>query len=366
MSLESRHVTLSQVAAAAGVTVATASYALRNSPKISAKTSVRVTDAARLLGYRPDPRISSLMMHIRRARPLAHGEHIAFIWVRAKPGVRTHPLTFKGARERALQLGFGLTEFWLSEPDLTPVRLSCILKSRGIAGIVLSPLHDRIHFRLNMDWSQFTAVVIGNASCTPGLHHAGHHHFAGMRLALEKAREARPRRISAAFEHVINERAGRAWSAAFIEYHPFPASARKYLMIVKDPASREVKQWVGRLSPCTLITTLSLLRRLRIAGLNLPKDVQVILLDWHPNPQGYPGVDVCEDLIAANAIDMVVAQLQRNERGVPEHVKILHLPGTWRPAGNRPPDPAPSAPLILSESSGMPAGRTPSPAENIA
>ncbi len=338
MPSEPRHVTLAQVAAAAGVTVATASYALRNSPKISAATAARVNEIARRLGYRPDPRIASLMAHIRQARPVTHGEQIAFLWIHSKPGVRTYSLAFEGARDRALQLGFGLTEFWLSEPGLTPARLADILRSRGIVGVVLSPLHDRTHFEIDWDWSRFSAAVIGNASCTPDLHHAGHHHFAGMRLALEKAQEHHPGRIAAALDYDINERARRAWSAAFIEHHPTPASVRKNLAIIKeDPIPDATIRWFETLGPATLVTTLSLLKRLRSTGVVPPDAMRVILLDWRPNPHGYGGIDVREDLVAANAIDMVAAQLQCNERGAPEHVKMLLLPGSWQPTGTRQP-----------------------------
>lgn len=351
MPQEPRHVTLAQVAAAAGVTVATASYALRNSRKISAATAARVTEIARSLDYRPDPRIASLMAHIRQARPVTHGEHIAFLWIHSKPGVRTYPLAYDGARARASQLGFGLSEFWLSERGLKPARLADILESRGITGVVLSPLHDRIQFTIDWDWRRFSAAVIGNASCTPDLHHAGHHHFAGMRLALEKAAQDRPRRIAAVIDHDINERARRAWSAAFIEHYPTPVSARKYLAVVKDPGTDATGQWLADVRPSTLLTTLSLLKRLKALDVRLPEETRVILLDWQPNPHGYAGVNVREDLIAASAIDIVAAQLQCNERGAPEQVKMLLLPGTWQPAGVVSP----------SESAGRPAVSSPSP-----
>jgi LacI family transcriptional regulator len=333
MPFDSRHVTLAQVAAAAGVTVATASYALRNSPKISRATAARVMEIAARLGYRPDPRIASLMAHIRKAQPVTHGEQIAFIWIHSKPGIRTYPQSFEGALARALQLGFGLTEFWLSEPEVTPARLAKILKSRGIAGVVLSPLHDHTHFKIDWDWTQFSAAVIGNAPSTPELHHAGHHHFSGMRLALQKAREHRPSRIAAALDHLVNERAGRSWSAAFIEHHPSPASARKHLALIKDRPTEATRRWLEKLRPGALITTQGVLKQLRAAEIMPAENTRVILLDWHPNPQGYAGVDTREDLIAANAIDMVVAQLQCNERGAPEQVKMLLLPGVWQPGG---------------------------------
>src|SRR5829696_6510312 len=102
------HVTFRQIAKASGLAVATVSYALRNDPKIPAATIARVHATAEEMGYRPNPRVAALMAHIRRARPVATGERIGFIWL-ARPGayVRTH----QGARQRAEQLGYELEDF---------------------------------------------------------------------------------------------------------------------------------------------------------------------------------------------------------------------------------------------------------------
>jgi LacI family transcriptional regulator len=43
-----------------------------------------------------------------------------------------------------------------------------------------------------------------------------------------------------------------------------------------------------------------------------------------------PGIDMREDLVAASAVDLVIAQLHRNERGVPTHPTTLLLEGEWR------------------------------------
>ena len=61
-------VTLADVARAAGVSVAGASYALRGDRSIPARTVERVRRIAAELGYRPDLRVSSLMATIRRGR----------------------------------------------------------------------------------------------------------------------------------------------------------------------------------------------------------------------------------------------------------------------------------------------------------
>jgi LacI family transcriptional regulator len=74
-------VTLADVARAAGLSTGGASYALRGHPSIPAATVARVRQIAAKMDYRPDLRVSSLMATIRRSRPLAQRETLAFVWV---------------------------------------------------------------------------------------------------------------------------------------------------------------------------------------------------------------------------------------------------------------------------------------------
>ena len=97
---------------------------------------------------------------------------------------------FLGAQRRAAQMGFDLEEFWTSEPGMTDRRLQQIIRARGIVGVVLSPVTtDEASLVLDWDWREFSAAVIGNVTWTPELHHAGHHHYLGMRTALVGSQE---------------------------------------------------------------------------------------------------------------------------------------------------------------------------------
>ena len=154
------HVTFRQIAKASGLAVATVSYALRNHPKIPAETIARVQAVADALGYRPNPRVAALMAHIRRARPVASGDCIAFIWLaRPAPYLRM----YNGAKQRAQELGYELEDFALRDRALNPARLERILRARRITGIVLSPLDSgQASFALDWDWSRFSPAI-----CTP-------------------------------------------------------------------------------------------------------------------------------------------------------------------------------------------------------
>ena len=61
-------VTMKTIAAQAGVTQATVSMCLANSPRIPAATRERIQAVADRLGYRPNPYVSALMRIRRQGR----------------------------------------------------------------------------------------------------------------------------------------------------------------------------------------------------------------------------------------------------------------------------------------------------------
>jgi LacI family transcriptional regulator len=327
-------VTLTRVAAAAGVSLATTSYALRHDRRISRATTLRVREAARRLGYRPNPRVSALMAHIRQAQPVSMGERIAFLWIDAPPGERPYPESFRAANERAVQLGYSLEEFWLATPGVSARRLQQILHTRGITGLLISPrILSQPKFSIAWNWSLFAPAVIGTAEGEPELHHSAHHHYEGMRLALLKLQAMGKRRIVGLLNKRIEERARRAWSAAFLAHHPLGSRAWEFLAQENPDAPTPLAAWIRRRRPDAIVGLWPLIQGLLHQGWRPSRHTTVVLLDWVPNPWGFGGIDQGDHVIAANAVDLVAGQLQRNERGVPADVKMLLFAGRWASAG---------------------------------
>lgn len=331
-------ITIKDVAARARLSLAAVSYALRNDPKIPEPTRQRVLGIARELGYRPNPRVASLMAHIRRAQGRQPGERIAFVWVHTtREQAARDPFlrrVFRGARERAVQAGFALDEFWTNDGGMNDRRLQQILRARGIVGVVLSPVTtNEASLALDWDWSEFAVAVIGNVTWTPELHHAGHHHFLGMRMTvLELARLGCVRPV-ALIEPETNERAKRAWEAAFLTHHPTRSEAPELVRVLPSDDLANAAAWLGKRQPDALIvntTRLLAAPRLRAAcrELKLP----IVTLHWdHDTPAGIGGVDQCYDRIAGHAVDLVLAQLNSNETGVPDLPRIMLFSGRWLP-----------------------------------
>ena len=137
-------ITLKQVAERAGVSVMTASRALRNQSNVTTETRERILRASRELGYRPNPLVSALMSY-RRASRIVH-DTLTLGWIttfssrNGWKAVRINQLFYDGAVEAAARHGYKLETFWLREPGMSTRRLNSILYSRNINGLLIPPL----------------------------------------------------------------------------------------------------------------------------------------------------------------------------------------------------------------------------------
>lgn len=352
-------ITLKEVAARSGLSLATVSYALRGHAKIPPETRLQVRAVADALGYRPNPRISSLMAHIRRARGPSAGERIAFVWVHTTRH-EAHEDAFlqevvAGARQRAEQLGYRIEEFWTEEPGMTDRRLSSILRSRGITGVVFSPVMHEVTVTLDFEWNAFACAVIGHARWNPELHHAGHHHYHAMHATLEELRGLGFRRPAVILNPEVNERGRRAWQAAFLAFHPLPSKAPDLLLADSPPNGATLRRWLAHRQPDVLILHRSRMIRQIEAWLPATGAPQLCALHWSNDLGDMPGIDQRFDLVAANAVDLVVSQLIANEAGVPEVPRVTLFPGQWIPGTKRPE----TAPLLRHAPAGARAAPRP-------
>lgn len=327
-----RPVTLKAVARAAGVSVSAASYALRSAPNIPADTVAKVRAAADSLGYRPNARVAELMSHIRGSRRLPTAERLALVW---PEGARAQDMKdafrrkiLNGARTRAAALGYRLDEFWLEEVDGNAPRLAAILRARGIAGVVFAPVSHAARFTLDWPWEQFAMAVVGTAEWNAPLSRAAHHHYEAMRLALSGLARNGARRPAALVDPETNERAHRGWQGAWLAYAPGDAAASLLMMDATSPASSRVRAWLRTTKPDALVIDGdTALHRARAAGWR-DTPLNTAHLSWWQD-HAHCGVDQGYDLIAAHAVDLVVAQLHRNERGLPDEPRTLLFAGRW-------------------------------------
>ncbi len=326
--------TLQTIADQLGISKMTVSRALRGEKHVMADLRKQVQHAAAAIGYRPDPEIGKLMAHMRRQRRSESPRTLAFVWAERTAAELKHSSwslqLIAGARARAEQLGFTLSEFHLAEKGMNARRLSNILDARGIPGFILSPLLSRSRGHVSMQWDKFSSVIIGLGYARPALHRVHHHHYLGMMTTLRRLKKLGYRRIGFFSPITVNERMFGAWSASFLTHHPLPLKqAAELLCLKRTPTRQDLLGWIKTAKPDVIIDagniTFDWLKDFRI-----PEDIGYATLGWQPERSQRAGLDQQADVLGAAAVDMLVEQFHHNERGLPEHPKIIMTEGLWR------------------------------------
>ena len=334
--MSQRQITLKEVAQKAGVSIMTASRALRNQANVTEATREKVARAAQLLNYRPNPLVSALMSYRRASRVIRDTLTIAFITNFARrDGWRSPRINedfFEGAAQACMRHGYKLEEFWLREADMSARRLSSILYSRNINGLLVAPLPVALgHMRL--EWPDFSAVALGYSLAWPRLHRAVNHQFRSIRTALRRLRKLGYHKIGLALRSSIDERVEHHYTGAFlVDQQRIRVSQRVPMHVVPDRNWNEKSfaKWFLKHRPEVVVShheeVLDWLGRLKV---RVPTDAGFIHLNC-PDPSGrLAGIYQNGPEVGAAAADFLVAMLQRNERGIPELPHTILVEGTW-------------------------------------
>ena len=328
------------VARQAGVSHTAASLALRGSPRVAARTRQRVERAADRLGYQPHPVVRTLMAQLRTLKVKPVSETLGFItaWPTRDGWEQSpnHRRFLAGVKARAEELGYRVEVFWLREPGMTARRLTQILRSRGIRGLVLQSL-PRAHGHLSLDWRHFAAVAKGLTIARPQLHRVISSHFEDMRLVGHHLKKLGYRRPGLVLEVELDARVDRAWLAAYLLYqHDLPARDRVPALILESgrEAGRFARWFEQRRPEVVLFTGLPVPAWVRQLGLRVPRDVGLVHLDWSQECAPLAGIDAEPETLGTAAVDLLVGQLHANELGIPDREKIVAVSGRWVPGAS--------------------------------
>jgi len=320
-------VTLGDVAREAGVSTMTASRALRGAPRCSPETRDRIRAAAERLGYRPDPLMGIHMAQVRRPGARAStGIVLAMItnlpFAQLEHWPHTNRRQWEGASGRAEQLGYLVSNLELGR-EVTERSFDRLLRARGIPGAIFLPLTP--HTRLPIKLDGVAAAAVAWSLEAPDLHRALSHHFECMLLALETLQARGHRKFLYAVSDETNERVRHAWQAAFEITVP---PRRRRVFHGNQIASRALVDLCTRFRPDAILTCGHL-----IPPTGLQPAPLIIQLDREPHSP-HPGIDQQHELIGAAAVDLVIGQLHRGERGIPRVPKRTMIPGLWREASD--------------------------------
>lgn len=328
-----KRVTMKEVAAKAGVSAATVSRALGMDPQIPPKTRERIKKVAAKLGYIPDPLLSAFARQRRGKSAGSEITTIAYVtnFATADEWLRNpfySPL-FLGAKAQAGRNGYKLETFWLREPGMTGERFSRILHNRGIGALCIAPTPS-VRSRLALDWTKFSCVTIGYSLLRPDLHRATPHHFHALLTASRRLWRLGYSRIGLCLYANTSSRVDDLWLAGALltrQQHP---QTPLQVFLFTDETLPQIARWVleNRID-VVLSDNQIALQELRRHGLRIPGEVDYSTLNWINSEPEIAGIDQRPEAIGAAAIDLVIAQLRRGERGVPDIPVTSMVEGVW-------------------------------------
>ncbi len=340
------------IASACGVSQMAVSLALRGSKKISGPVRLRILRLAKKLNWRPDPALSALTAYRYRSAVTRYQSTIAWLtnWPTREGWRNDHPVYvayFNGAAARAASLGYKLEEFWLGEPGMTPARMSRILHTRGITGVLLPP-QPRAHSHLRLDWEKFAAVTFGFTLTKPSLHTATNHHFRSSIIALRKLRSLGYRRVGILLDERYDARVGYSWMAGcLMEQRRYAPDEIAPIVSQKQFSKDDLAVYLRRHRPDALLTNFwSVDQWLRELGVAVPRELGLTYLSVTDRSPTLSGINENSHAIGEAALDLLATMIQRNEFGIPAIPRRIMIEGYWVPGKTvrRVNKPAPSWP----------------------
>lgn len=345
-----KRVTLTHIAKQAQVHVTTVSMVLRDHPRISEKTKQRVRAIANEMGYVPDPALKALSSYRQRSQSPKYQSTIAYLtnWTTewGWKDATGHLGFYAGAHKAAKELGYKLEHFWLGASDLSESRLSEILQSRGIQGLVLASHGRERGDLINLDWSKFSTVKIDYFPHDPLVHNITNDQSGIIRLAMRQAIRYGYKRIGFVMHRGWNLAVDQNWMAGFLcEAQAIPKQDRIPALIF--PGETPVSNWLGETvsveidpndfqkwfqdyQPDVIITNhLFVQSALQQLSIRSPEDVALIDLFLADTSGVVAGVFQNHETVGELAVEFTARQISHYKRGVPHTVTTTFVEGTW-------------------------------------
>lgn len=334
---EQRRPTIREIANACGCNNSTVSRALNNKTNISAATRERVRNIAEKMGWKPNPLASAYMAHRRSTQESAYCATLAYIAHQGRleefgpfDAVTLH---FEGAKECAAKFGYTLEPFTLHGLPDNGKQLSQMLKSRGIPGVIIPDGEFPTPNTLTaFEWSHFACAISGHCMDLP-MHRSAYHWPNGMHIAIEHIRNYGYQHTALILTEEFDELTHFGLTSTFYHYEKHHRQGEQFqsLQIPKGVTgkSKHIATWLRRHRPEVIISTKDTWQALEQMEWNIPEDIAFVSPHWSfPWPQ-VAGINQNFKRAGANAVELVAAQINANERGLTSSPRTIMNDGYW-------------------------------------
>ncbi len=326
--------TVRSLARSLGLSHTTVSDALRDKGRVDPATAARIREAAKAAGYRRNPLAAAVMSELRRSRGGTFRGVLAAVDVREPqrrdPHGVFHQELIRGSRERAGELGFKLEEFVVDRAEMTQPRLDGILQSRGIHGVLVLPSWFAPDWS-GLNWSHYAGVYTDYVIERPALHCVCCNHYRSTLGVLTRLIERGYKRPGLFLETGRDERTQHRFSSAFRTFQETRAGIAKIPMLLTPVREREeFVAWFEKHKPDVVLGHFTeIIDWMEGCGAKVPQTHGFVSLNLLYKTRPCAGLDQQPRELGARAAELLIAQLQRNELGVPSWPTTTTVPARW-------------------------------------
>jgi DNA-binding LacI/PurR family transcriptional regulator len=282
--------------------------------------------------------LAALALYRKSIAPVTVGASVAWINCWENPqklrSFKEYDGYWRGASETGERWGYRLDEFVVNE-QLSLKRLRTILRTRNVQGILLPPHPGEVDWG-EFPWEEFSIVRFGRSLAEPRTHMVSSDQVGDSALAGQKMRELGYDRIGFVGDRGLGrdwERQPRFLAGFQLWQTQIPEALRIPPLGLKRKDPREdlehLVAWLQLHRPDAILTEVSETKpMLEAAGLRIPQDIGIAatsILDGNADA----GIFQNPEAIGKAAMEVLIALINRNERGIPSVSRSTNLEGTW-------------------------------------
>ncbi len=317
-----------------GISRASVSLALNNSPKVAKATRDRVLAAAKRMGYKSNPYVSALMAARRKGHEPVDAPVIALITPTASEQGWKEQSNLRrfveGCQEHAQGLGLKTELFWIGDPSMTAKRMNDILRNRGIKGAVLMT-NGPFGSKLDYDWQDIATLTFGARELEPSSDWVSGDFYGNMEEALRNIKELGLTRIGFAMDKPFMYDRHNRWVAAYYTEQKLGGISSMEVWQESEPTFEMFCEWFEGAKPEAIIcvTPTVVIEWLARLGLRVPEDIGVAAIGTAEPGGDVSGIVVDTGTCGSLAIEMLLGRIYGGDLGLCPNPRRITVSGRW-------------------------------------
>lgn len=246
-------------------------------------------------------------------------------------------LYWRSARDTAESAGYRLEEF-VVDATSNVARLQNILLTRNIHGIIIPPQRRTGYWpRLcdgTFDWSRFSAVRIGHSVRSPSVSVVAPDQVGNCMQAVEEISARGYERIGYVTFRDIRQSTQNWFLGGFLLAQiALPVSRHVPVLYLEERDSSDrnrLSQWIKRHKPDAILTEWNEIGKLvESLEIRVPEDIGVAVLNTL-DCDIKAGIYQNPELIGAASAEVLIALMNRNDRGASPNYRTTTVMGKWQ------------------------------------